>query len=66
MLDEHQILTKDIIYIGDNETRDILPARAEGILAILYDEKGNCRFNDPTTFRINSLAKLEYLLDQGH
>lgn len=66
VLDKHQILAEDIVYIGDNETRDVLPAQAEGILAILYDEKRNCRFDNSATFRINSLAKLEYLLDQGH
>lgn len=63
VLVNHNITPGDLVYVGDNQQRDILPARAAGIDTVLYDENGNCLFDDPHRLRLNSLPKLEYLVD---
>ena len=35
-MDEVEIESKDVVYIGDNWTGDIEPAVAEGVFAIYY------------------------------
>ena len=62
VLANHNIVPEDLIYIGDNPQRDILPAQAAGIDTVLYDENSNCLFSDPQNLRLNSLPKLEYLV----
>ncbi|OJJ66265.1 hypothetical protein ASPBRDRAFT_189058 [Aspergillus brasiliensis CBS 101740] len=64
VLERHNIPPTDMVYVGDSEQRDIAPARAAGIDTVLYDEKGNCRLGDPHNLRLNSLPKLEYLVDR--
>ncbi|RDL33131.1 uncharacterized protein BP5553_08570 [Venustampulla echinocandica] len=61
VLEKHSIGPGDMVYVGDNEQRDIVPAQAAGIDTVLYNEKSNCRFDDPHNLRLNSLPKLEYL-----
>lgn len=39
----HHISVKDMVYIGDNETRDIIPTVQEGIMAIHYNEQEESR-----------------------
>ncbi|OGM50473.1 hypothetical protein ABOM_001022 [Aspergillus bombycis] len=62
VLDRHGIVASDIVYVGDNENRDVVPARAAGILAVLYDEKGGFRLDDCAALQVDSLGKLEHLL----
>ncbi|KAJ5536969.1 hypothetical protein N7513_010155 [Penicillium frequentans] len=62
VLDKYNIAASDIVYVGDNEQRDVAPAHLAGIMTVLYDEKSSCRFDDPQSFRINSLPKLGYLV----
>ncbi|KAF5861795.1 hypothetical protein ETB97_012596 [Aspergillus alliaceus] len=62
VLRKYSIPASKIVYVGDNEKRDVVPARGAGILAVLYDEKGGCGFDDTAAFRVDSLEKLEYLL----
>ncbi|OJJ32355.1 hypothetical protein ASPWEDRAFT_161818 [Aspergillus wentii DTO 134E9] len=63
VLEKYHISARDIVYVGDNAVRDILPAQEVGILAVLYDEKRDCRFDDPGVFRVNSLGKLVGLIE---
>ncbi|KAK9242861.1 HAD-like domain-containing protein [Lipomyces tetrasporus] len=62
VLAKHNIAPGDLVYVSDNEQRDIVPAQAAGIDTVLYDEKSNCQFDDPHNLRLNSLPKLEYLV----
>ena len=62
VLERYGILASDMVYVGDNEKRDVVPARAAGILAVFYDEQGGCWFDDWDVLRVDSLAKLEDLL----
>ncbi|KZF19173.1 HAD-like protein [Xylona heveae TC161] len=63
VLKKYRIRPADMVYIGDNEARDVRPAQAEGITAVLYDEKRDCRFDENLNgFRVNSFARLEGLL----
>lgn len=61
VLEKYGIAPSDILYVGDNKQRDVIPAKAVGIMTVLYDEKSNCRF-DPQSLRLNSLLKLGYLI----
>ncbi|KAK2757675.1 hypothetical protein FQN54_004644 [Arachnomyces sp. PD_36] len=62
VLDRHNIAPSDIIYVGDNEQRDIIPTQAIGMMTALYDERRDCRFENPQALRLNSLPKLKYLV----
>lgn len=62
VLVNNNIASGDLIYVGDNQQRDILPAQAAGIDTVLYDENSNCHFEDPHSLQLNSLPKLEYLV----
>ncbi|KAJ5993045.1 hypothetical protein N7451_008769 [Penicillium sp. IBT 35674x] len=62
VLGRYNIAASEIVYVGDNEQRDIASAQSAGIMAVLYDEKSSCRFDNPQSFRINSLPKLGYLV----
>ncbi|KAE8333166.1 HAD-like domain-containing protein [Aspergillus sergii] len=63
VLERYGIFASDLVYVGDNEKRDVVPAREAGILAVLYDEMGGCRFDDYAALRIDSLGRLEGLLE---
>jgi putative hydrolase of the HAD superfamily len=52
----------DIVYIGDNADRDILPAMAEGIFCIHYAEHDIFSL-DTSPLRIDTLRKLEHIID---
>ncbi|KAE8149334.1 HAD-like domain-containing protein [Aspergillus avenaceus] len=61
MLDRFAISAADMVFVGDNEARDVVPARDEGILTVLYDEEGGCRL-DLDALRVDSLLVLENAL----
>ncbi|KAL4907991.1 HAD-like domain-containing protein [Aspergillus multicolor] len=61
VLHKYNIAPGDMVYVGDNAQRDVVPARAAGIDTVLYNEKGDL-FNDPHHLKVNSLSKLEHLL----
>ncbi|KAI4181989.1 MAG: hypothetical protein L6R41_006276 [Letrouitia leprolyta] len=61
VLKELGVGAKDFVFIGDNMTRDILPAREAGIMAVHYSESENIRL-DIGELRLNSLWKLSRLL----
>lgn len=63
VLDKYGIVASDMVYVGDNEKRDVVPAREAGILAVLFDEMGGCSFDDFAALRIDSLGKLGDLLE---
>ncbi|KAA8648188.1 hypothetical protein EYZ11_000533 [Aspergillus tanneri] len=57
------ISAQDMLYMGDNESRDVLPAREVGILAVLYDQSGPSQLHDPLDLRVNSLTTLSLMLE---
>jgi len=65
VLKKYNIAVDDIIYFGDNEVRDVQAARAEGILAMLYDTKENSCLKDKNALRVNSWAIIENILVRG-
>ena len=59
---EHLCITPgDIVYIGDNEERDMKTALAEGIFSIHLAEMKHVSFNAIPP-KINTLRKLQYIL----
>ena len=63
---EHLCVTPDdIVYIGDNEDRDMKPALAEGIFPIHFAETKHVSF-DTIPPKINTLRKLQYILSNAH
>ncbi|QDS77882.1 hypothetical protein FKW77_000423 [Venturia effusa] len=58
----HQIPAQDMVYIGDNEARDIVPARQVGVLAIHYNEMENSQL-DVEPLRTQSLETLRILME---
>lgn len=61
VLDALGIEGKDMVYIGDNYARDIVPAREQGITAIYLSEAENVVLSQRGT-RVNSLLKIENIL----
>lgn len=61
VLKELGVEAKNLVFIGDNMTRDVLPAREAGIMAIHYSESENIRL-DLGGLRLNSLWKLSRLV----
>ena len=55
------ITSGDIVYIGDNEDRDMKPALAEGIFSIHLAETKHVSLNTIPP-KINALRKLQYIL----
>ncbi|RDW86849.1 HAD family hydrolase [Aspergillus mulundensis] len=62
VLHKYNIFPGDMVYVGDNERRDIVPARAARIDTVLYNQKDGCQFHDPHHLQVNSLLKLEHLI----
>ena len=59
---EHLCITPgDIVYMGDNEERDMKPSLAEGIFSIHLAEMKHVSFNTIPP-KINTLRKLQYIL----
>jgi putative hydrolase of the HAD superfamily len=52
---------KDMVYIGDNCSRDIVPAREQGITTIHFSETENVVLSQGE-MRVNSLPKIENIL----
>jgi putative hydrolase of the HAD superfamily len=65
VLEKYGISSDDIVYFGDNEVRDVLAARKEGIVAVHYDEKQESRLDDIDALRVNSWAVVETVLVHG-
>jgi putative hydrolase of the HAD superfamily len=55
----------DMVYIGDNEQRDMIPATEPGIYCVHYAEKENFSL-DVYPAKINTLKKLQFILTEGH
>ena len=64
VLKELKIKGEEMVFVGDSYERDVVPAIAEGILAIHYQENGRSSLNCKP-FRIKSLETLEDLLGEG-
>ena len=62
VLEQVGIEANDMVFMGDNYSRDILPAREVGITTIHYDEAESIKF-EVNELRINSLWKLSELLE---
>ena len=60
VLEKYGIHSGDMVYVGDNEVRDVRPTKNEGLLAILYDERRETGLDDPETLCISSLSNLEH------
>lgn len=58
VLERFNIAPQGMVYVGDSMERDIELAMREGIMAVLYDEHANCRF-DAT----ERGSELEFLCD---
>lgn len=65
VLKKYNIVTDSIIYFGDNQVRDVEAARAEGILAVLYDTTGSTDLEDTNALRVNSWATVGDILVRG-
>ncbi|KAJ5851599.1 uncharacterized protein N7529_010984 [Penicillium soppii] len=65
VLKKYNIAVDDIIYFGDNKIRDVQAARAEGILAVLYDAKEGFHLEDKNALRVNSWAIVKNILVRG-
>jgi putative hydrolase of the HAD superfamily len=61
VLDALGIEGRDMVYVGDNYARDIVPAREQGITAIYLSEAENVVLSQRGT-RVNSLLKIENIL----
>jgi putative hydrolase of the HAD superfamily len=70
----HDISPKDLVYVGDNQARDIVPATEAGILAIHYNEGeecllgtiDNCSTIQPTAkpfLRVDSLVRIQRVME---
>ncbi|KAL8754443.1 MAG: hypothetical protein Q9199_004341 [Rusavskia elegans] len=54
-----------MVAVGDSVARDVEPAKAEGILTVLYDEAGSVRLElEEEGVRVDSLWKLGELLSE--
>lgn len=62
ILEKYGIDAGGIVYVGDNEARDVVPARSEGLLAVLYDEREEARLNEVDGLCVSSLGELEDIL----
>lgn len=52
------------VYVGDNWTRDVIPAQQEGILAIYYDESHHCSLDiQGGQISVNALGQVGQLFD---
>jgi HAD superfamily hydrolase (TIGR01549 family) len=65
VMDHLKISPADMVFVGDNEQRDMLPATRLGIYGIHYAEKENFSL-DVYPAKINTLKKLQYILTGGH
>jgi putative hydrolase of the HAD superfamily len=70
----HNISPKELVYVGDNQARDIVPATEADILAIHYNENEECSLNivdncntiQPSAksfLRVDSLVKIQRVMD---
>ena len=60
------VKAEDMVFVGDNVKRDVEPARAEGIMAVLLDEEASVRIEGEEGqrgWKVNSLWKLKELLE---
>lgn len=62
VLEHLKIDAASMVYVGDSEERDMVPAMKEGIFSILYADH-ECFSLDKTPVRINTLKKLENILN---
>lgn len=58
VLRRQRIRADQMVYIGDNEARDVLPAREEGIVAVHFDEKSTTSIDF-----VDSLPKVKSLVE---
>ncbi|PLB46356.1 HAD-like protein [Aspergillus steynii IBT 23096] len=64
VLRKYDIPASQMIYIGDNELRDILPAEAEGIMAIHVSENSRvCVDPEQGSIKIDALTRLMCLFN---
>jgi HAD superfamily hydrolase (TIGR01549 family) len=61
VLEHLHISAADIVMVGDNFARDMVPAVELGILAVHYAESENFSL-DTETVKINTLKKLEFIV----
>lgn len=57
------IRATDTVFVGDRVDNDVMPARAEGILAVLYDEDRNGFEVHGLQISLSSLESLGQLLE---
>ncbi|KAL8879861.1 MAG: hypothetical protein Q9198_002609 [Flavoplaca austrocitrina] len=60
------VQAENMVFVGDNVKRDVEPARAEGIMAVLFDEEASVRIEGAEGekgWKVNSLWKLKELLE---
>lgn len=63
VLRRQRIRADQMVYIGDNEARDVLPAREEGIVAVHFDEKSTIPIDFVGSLpKVNSLVALYSML----
>lgn len=62
VLEMYGIDAGDIVHVGDSEVRDVVPARRERMLAVMYDESGETRLDDLDGLRVKRLKEFEDIL----
>lgn len=63
VLRRQRIRADEMVYIGDNEARDVLSAREERILAVHFDEKSTISIDFAGSFpKVNNLVELYSML----
>ncbi|KAI0141966.1 Haloacid dehalogenase-like hydrolase [Pestalotiopsis sp. NC0098] len=61
VLEHLGIFPSDMVYVGDNEQRDMKPAMAQGVMCVHLAEAEHIAL-DASPPRINTLRKLQYIL----
>lgn len=61
VLRTRNILPQDMVYVGDNEARDVFPAMQLGILAVHYSEKKELLLDFPDDSTVNQLVESPFL-----
>jgi putative hydrolase of the HAD superfamily len=61
LLRTRNIRPQDMVYVGDNEARDVIPAMQLGILAVHYSEKEELLLDFPNDCTVNQLAERPFL-----
>jgi putative hydrolase of the HAD superfamily len=58
VLSRYHIKSEEIVFVGDNLTRDVLAATESGIVSVLFDEKWDGQSREDGVFCITALKDI--------